>query len=353
MSNAVQKQAEPGQTVRQLIVSQQKALTMALPKHIQTDRFLRMCLTVISKNKKLQECDSISLLGAFIQCAQLGLEPSDGMGEAYIIPYKTTATFIPGYLGLMKLVRNSGHIKTFSKGIVYEGDKFTYEMGLRPKLKHTPSDGERGEMTHVYAAAILQSGQAEFEVMNRVQIEGHRDRYSKKPKWGPWVWEEHFEAMALKTVIRKLCKFLPKSAELNQALLLDSKQEVLEDQRMHQVALEAGIKPPEGWEEPKVNETIEEILKDPKPEDHENTTTTAEEDAQIEVESKAHDKSLNDFAGMKEAVQKQGGDVGKILNMKDPDKVMTFQKTQIDAATAVLVDWSQKKLAEQSQSPAK
>ena len=48
---------------------------MALPKHIDTERFVRIALTCIRQNPKLAECSRESLLGALMTSSQLGLEP--------------------------------------------------------------------------------------------------------------------------------------------------------------------------------------------------------------------------------------------------------------------------------------
>jgi recombinational DNA repair protein RecT len=59
-------------------------------------------------------------------------------------------------------------------------------------------------------------------VMTRREVEKHRDRSATRGS-GPWVTD--YEAMALKTVLRKLCKFLPASVELKRAVELDERAE--------------------------------------------------------------------------------------------------------------------------------
>jgi recombinational DNA repair protein RecT len=55
-------------------------------------------------------------------------------------------------------------------------------------------------------------------------VEAHGKKYSKAFNSGPWKTE--FDAMALKTCIRKLCKLLPKSIEkLQVAVSLDERHE--------------------------------------------------------------------------------------------------------------------------------
>jgi recombination protein RecT len=62
--------------------------------------------------------------------------------------------------------------------------------------------------------------------MSRKEVERIRDSshgYQAAKRLGKEsVWDTDFVAMGLKTVIRRLCKFLPKSTELATALALDN-----------------------------------------------------------------------------------------------------------------------------------
>jgi recombination protein RecT len=338
MSTAVEKTKKQPLTVKQLIVAQSAQLEAALPKHMSTDRFVRICLTVISQNPKLQDCDAMSLLGCFIQSAQLGLEPSDALGEAYIIPYKGVATFQPGYKGLVKLVRNSGRVRRLSYQAVFSNDDFSYCYGLNPDLKHNPAQGDRGELTHVYAVAKTgpRKDDVEFCVMTTAEVEKHRQKFSKMPNGKGW--RDNFEAMALKTVIIKLCKLLPKSAEINTALI------AADSQTLHNVALEAGIKAPAGWippDEPSADATtIPLVLANPEPSDHEENAVTDESIAKAELDKKALDDALTRYANLCTTVGSAGGSVGEILQMPDPAAILKLaESSRIDAASDVLNDW--------------
>jgi hypothetical protein len=58
--------------------------------------------------------------------------------------------------------------------------------------------------------------------MSRAEVDGIRAR-SKSADNGPWVTD--YAAMALKTVVRRLFKFLPVSIEIQQAVSLDEQAE--------------------------------------------------------------------------------------------------------------------------------
>jgi recombination protein RecT len=218
------------ETVRDLILKNKAQLEMALPKHLSADRLIRQALTSFSTTPALLDCTPRSLLGAVIQCAQLGLEPGL-IGMAYLIPFRNTKAgttevqFIPGYRGLLSLARRSGEISTIQAHCVYEDDAFFYKYGLDPKLDHTPSPKpDRGPMLYVYAVARLKDGGAQFEVMPKAEVDAHRDRYSRAAKSGPWQTE--YGEMAKKTALRRLCKLLPASVELQTAMALDERAEL-------------------------------------------------------------------------------------------------------------------------------
>jgi recombination protein RecT len=218
------------ETVRDLILKNRAQIELALPKFMNTDRLIRTALTSFSTTPALLDCTPRSLLGAVIQCAQLGLEPGI-IGMAYLVPFHnkkantTEVQFIPGYRGLLALARRSGEISTIQAHCVYAEDAFVYRYGLSEQLDHTPAEKpERGPMRCVYAVARLKDGGHQFDVMTKAEVDTHRDRYSRAAKQGPWQTE--YPEMAKKTVLRRLCKLLPASVELQTAVALDERAEL-------------------------------------------------------------------------------------------------------------------------------
>ena len=118
-------------------------IARALPKHIDPDRMLRIALTTFRTNPGLAKCNPVSVLAAVIQASQLGLEIGQN-GEAYLVPFKDECQMIPGYLGLMKLARNSGMIRDIYAHEVRENDRFELRLGLNRHLDHEPLQGRGG-----------------------------------------------------------------------------------------------------------------------------------------------------------------------------------------------------------------
>lgn len=195
-----------------------EAIAKVAPKHLTPDRITRIAMTSIMRTPKLADCTPQSLLGALLTCTQLGLEPDDAGGRAYLIPYGTTCTLIIGYKGLMELARRSGDITGLEARVVYDCDAFDYQYGSDPSLTHKPKVGvDKKNPVAVYAVARLKSGEHQFEVMDVSEVNAIRDR--AKSKSGPWSTD--YTEMARKTVMRRLCKYLPSSPELSQAVTLD------------------------------------------------------------------------------------------------------------------------------------
>lgn len=199
-------------------------IKMALPKHMNADRMLRIAMTELRKNPNLQKCTPISFIGAIIQCSQLGLEPGNHLGHIYIIPFENKkkgiweVQLIPGYKGMIELATRSGKVYSPQAQVVYENDLFEFEYGLNPKLRHIPARENRGKIIYAHARVFLKDGGSQYEVMSVEEINNIRAR-SKNSSSGPW--QTDYEEMAKKTVFRRLFKYLPVSIEMVEAITLD------------------------------------------------------------------------------------------------------------------------------------
>ena len=209
-----QELAKKEETVRDLVIRMKDQFALALPKHIDADRFTRVALTMINKNPKIGQCTRESLLACLMDCSALGLEP-DGR-KAHLIPYGEKCTLIIDYTGRVDLARRSGEISDIHADVVCKNDSFEYSFGSEGRLVHKPNLTDRGEVIAAYSFAKLKDGSVSYEVMNREEIEAVRNT-SKAAKTGPWVnfWSE----MAKKTVFRRHAKWLPVASDKIQEAL--------------------------------------------------------------------------------------------------------------------------------------
>jgi recombination protein RecT len=230
-------------TLKERLIRMKPAIAAALPKHVNVDRMARIALTTLYSTPRLRESTPASFLGSIIQASQLGLEVNTPLGHAYLVPFRdrrhgvTICQLIIGYQGFMDLARRSGNIRSIYAFAVYQGDEFSYSFGLEPTIKHVPVSEEHNpeKLTHVYAVSRLKDGEPVFTVLTRADVERYRARSRAKDD-GPWVTD--YEAMALKTAIRRLFRWLPKSAEMATAAAVDA---VLESERDQLTAIDPEV----------------------------------------------------------------------------------------------------------------
>jgi recombinational DNA repair protein RecT len=161
------------------------------------------------------------------------------MGEASLVPFGTECQLIPGYTGLMKLATNTGKVKDIYAHEVRENDYFKLTFGLDRTLEHVPLQGKggfpatdeaRGQVVGYYSVGVLMDGSRTFQAMSIQDVEKIRDKsagYKNAKKYNSQsTWLDYPVEMGKKTVIRRICKYLPKSPELMAAIALDSVHEV-------------------------------------------------------------------------------------------------------------------------------
>lgn len=252
--------------VIELLEKMKPQLALCLPKHMSVDRVCRIALTEFRKNPMLMECEPMSFIAAVMVASQLGLEIGI-LGSSYLVPFKNRTknivecNFIPGYRGLIDLARRSGNIISISAEIVYKKDFFEFEKGLNEKLIHKPTLIDKGEMIAAYAVAKLKDGGSQFIVMSKQEIDEVKNK--AKAQYGPWISD--YYAMAQKTVVRRLFKWLPSSVEMQNAAILDEHCEIgIQDIRG---TLKEGVSP-----SLMISDTIIEYLGDDKEELNKETT---------------------------------------------------------------------------------
>jgi recombination protein RecT len=224
-------------TIRGKLSQMKDQFLMALPRHVKVEQFMRVAVTSIRRNPDLAECTIDSLLGSFMQSAQLGLQVDGLLGEAHLVPFNNKnkltnkwekeAQLIVGYKGLMKLARNSGEVSAFYARAVYMKDHLVIEEGLEPKLEYKRSeerpcaDGESLEncIRGAFALVRYKDGSSHFVFLWKWEID--RARLASKNSGG--VWKSNYPEMAEKTAMRRLAKWMPQSVELQKAYELEER----------------------------------------------------------------------------------------------------------------------------------
>lgn len=216
----------------------QAMMRAIVPKHVTPDRMMRLAVLAVTRTPKLAECHPQTLLGAFISCSALGLEPNTPLQHVHLIPFENRrrgiveVQTIIGYRGYMELGRRSGLILQQHAEVAFSNDLFEYEFGTETRLRHIPvMDGtDRGDPIAAYCHVKLTDGQA-FTVMPWADVLKIRDgsqgyqsavRFNKSDN----PWQVHPLRMGRKTAIRQLYSGgeVPLSLEMANAALIDERR---------------------------------------------------------------------------------------------------------------------------------
>lgn len=194
------------------------------------------CIQHIHNNPYLENCSQTSFLKAVLNIAQCGLTLNPIAKEAYLVPRKINnsleCVLDPSYMGLNKLLTDSGAVTHSSAVLIWEGDEIEVNMAdtKDPIKKHVPyflTSSDQGEIKGVYDVATLPDGDKHTEFMSKKDIDeimeysetvkAIRKAENKKEtskaeglkKWCPWF--KDYGEMARKTVSKRHWKRLPKS----------------------------------------------------------------------------------------------------------------------------------------------
>lgn len=235
MNDVTRSIATKQKTFRDLIERAKSSITDILPKHLDPERLSKTMLLAMTRQPLLYECSVESIIQSFMTCAELGLEPGGIRGYMYLVPFWNSrikgyeCQTIPGYRGLMHLAKSCQDISYITARVVHAADRFEAVYGLTENLVHEPClDDNRGPAVCVYAVAHWRTGDKQFEIMTRSQIESIKSRSRSRDKngniVGPWVTDE--DEMWRKTAIRRLMKYMELSDSLERAIDLDDAQYV-------------------------------------------------------------------------------------------------------------------------------
>lgn len=206
----------------------QDQLAKVLPKHMNAERMARVAITALTRTPDLAKCTQQTFFKCLLDLSSWGLEP-DGR-RAHLIPYRNNRAgtyecqLILDYKGIVELCFRSGYVRNIHADVVREGDVFEFNLGK--VTKHTPwaflpaesRPDAPGEIVAAYCVVEMKGDATKFEVMTKLEIDGIRMR-TKASRSGPW--ETDYSEMAKKTVFRRASKWLPLSAEVQDAFERD------------------------------------------------------------------------------------------------------------------------------------
>ena len=222
----------------------QNQLTSIMGKN--AGSFTASMIELFSQDSSLQECDPKAVVMEAMKAAALHLPLSKPLGRAYVIPFKNkgiaTPTFVIGWRGLVDLAVRTGQYETINAICVYKGemtgqDKLSGFISLDGMKESNELLGYLGyfkltggfrkmvfmtveQMAHygkLYAPTLKYSQITEEQLVKMAQ-----EQAENGPKAGAIGWFGDYNAMALKTVVRKVLSWGPMSIELQNAIANDN-----------------------------------------------------------------------------------------------------------------------------------
>ena len=207
-------------------------------------QFIANIVSAVSNNPTLQECDSVSVIGAGLQAEAMHFPINNALGYCYLVPFNDKksdtkkAQFQIGYKGYIQLAIRTGQYKNINVCEVREGELNDFDPLKGMTFNWNKNYEERKNLKVIgYAGEFtLMNGFTRTLYIPYEEMLDHADTYSqafnkqsyldllagKIPQKDMWryssFWYKNFDEMAKKTVLRQLLsKWGIMSVEMQQA----------------------------------------------------------------------------------------------------------------------------------------
>lgn len=217
--------------------------------------FTASMIELFAQDSGLQECDPKAVVMEAMKAAALRLPLAKPLGRAHVLPFKNkgvaTPVFVIGWKGLVDLAVRTGQYETINAVCIYKGemtgqDKLSGFVKLDGAKESNEVVGYLGyfrlttgftkmiymsveQMAHygkTYAPTLKFNKITEDELIKKA-----KDQSEHGPQSGSVGWFGDFNAMGLKTVVRKVLSWGPMSVELQQALISDGDYSIDAEQK--------------------------------------------------------------------------------------------------------------------------
>ncbi len=178
-------------------------------------RFISAIVSAVNNNPQLQECTNQSILSGALLGESLKLSPSPQLGQYYLVPYDDKkagvkqAQFQMGYKGYIQLAIRSGQYKKLNVLAIKEGELVRFDPlneEIEVNLIEDEEARENAQTVGYYAMFEYVNGFRKAIYWSKKKMEAHALKFSAgyRAKKGFTFWEQDFDAMAYKTMLRQL-----------------------------------------------------------------------------------------------------------------------------------------------------
>lgn len=187
-----------------------------------TPQFMSSIVSLINATPQLQQAfyeAPLTVIQSALKAATFDLPIDPGLGYAYIVPFNNNkkqadgstkkvheATFILGYKGMQQLALRTGAYKTLNVIDIREGELKSYNrLTEEIDIDFIEDEGERMAAPIIGYVGYFKliNGTEKTIYMSVNQIEAHEKKHRKGQYRGKG-WNDDFEAMCAKTVMRRL-----------------------------------------------------------------------------------------------------------------------------------------------------
>lgn len=181
-------------------------------------QFVSSIVSMVNGDKNLQKAfmnAPITVIQSALKAATFDLPIDPTLGYAYIVPfnnrkddgsYVMEASFVIGYRGLLQLAMRTGAYEKINVVDVREGELVSYNRLTEDvDLEFVEDEDERDALPIIGWCGYyrLTNGMEKTIYMSRKQIVRHEEK-NRKGKYMGKGWRTDFDAMAAKTVLRRL-----------------------------------------------------------------------------------------------------------------------------------------------------
>lgn len=175
--------------------SMKKILKKTLGENVALDPWVETALVMIRTNKKLMQCTPMSMMGALMTLASMGLRLENALGQAYLEAYSVKekdertgkwehsyyeAQAGVGYRGLIDLVYRAHDVLDVECVVIHKNDTVDFRRGSNPFIHHTwdhsKTQKERGPISAMYTGIRYKAGYYSFEIYPFEDLKIHRNK---------------------------------------------------------------------------------------------------------------------------------------------------------------------------------
>lgn len=182
-----------------------------------TPQFISSVVSLVNADEKMQKAffeSPMTIIQSALKAASFDLPIDQNLGYAYIVPFnnykdgkkKTEATFVLGWKGMHQLAIRTGAYRTINVVDIREGELKSYNrLTEEIKIQFIEDEDEREKKPVIGYVGYykLVNGAEKTIYMTVKQIENHEEKF-RKGEYPTKGWRENFDAMARKTVYRRL-----------------------------------------------------------------------------------------------------------------------------------------------------